>query len=619
MKNSSRERRRTRKKQRTHRIIFGRMSRAMLLFLVMIGVLLVERRNVVYEKKERQLEILENSSFDEEPFHKEPECVIYWDSGDANSVNAYEEMAAVLSQMRIAFTEWDMQKGFASPFSCPNLILALSDFSLFGEQILDLFDQVRDGRNLLVLCPPYVDVYYNLVKDKMGIRETGYDRSIAEGIAFQTGFMIGGEGRSLEISDPFDSSNQVYLSEDCTVHLTSSDNRKLPLLWEYTYGSGHVVNVNLNLFEKAYRGFYTAAYSLLADACVWPVINGSAFYLDDFPSPVPAGEGKYIERDYNMDIGTFYTNVWWPDMTRLAEKHGIRYTGLVIENYSDEHALPLKGNSDIQRFRYFGNELLDGGGEIGFHGYNHMPLVLENFDYGEEFESYKQWESEADIRGALQELEDFCTLAYPEEEFQVYVPPSNILSEEGREILAEDFLDIQAIASIYFEGEYEYSQDFEVAEDGMIETPRIISGLIIDPYMETAALSELNFHFVNSHFLHPDDVLDEDRGAKQGWEKLCGRLEEYMDWLYTSAPMIRNLTGSEIAGAVQRYYYLDTEMEETEDEIRIRLSNFQDEAWLLARVNGKTVTETENGEAVLVADDLYLVHALGNEVVLNLE
>ena len=34
-----------------------------------------------------------------------------------------------------------------------------------------------------------------------------------------------------------------------------------------------------------------------------------------------------------------------------------------------------------------------------------------------------------------------------------------------------------------------------------------------------------------------------------------------MDWLYTSAPMIRNLTGSEIAGAVQRYYYLDTEME----------------------------------------------------------
>ena len=619
MKNSSREHRRTRKKQRTHRIIFGRMSRAMLLFLVMIGVLLVERRNVVYEKRERQLEILENSSFDEEPFYKEPECVIYWDSGDANSVNAYEEMAAVLSQMRIAFTEWDMQKGFASPSSCPNLILALSDFSLFGEQILDLFDQVRDGRNLLVLCPPYVDVYYNLVKDKMGIRETGYDRSIAEGIAFQTGFMIGGEGRILEISDPFDSSNQVYLSEDCTVHLTSSDNRKLPLLWEYTYGSGHVVNVNLNLFEKAYRGFYAAAYSLLPDACVWPVINGSAFYLDDFPSPVPAGEGKYIERDYNMDIGTFYTNVWWVDMMRLAEKHGIRYTGLVIENYSDEHALPLEGNSDIQRFRYFGNELLDGGGEIGFHGYNHMPLVLENFDYGEEFESYKQWKSAEDIRGALRELEGFCRLAYPEEEFQVYVPPSNILSEEGRQILAEDFLDIQAVASIYFEGEYEYSQDFAVAEDGMIETPRIISGLIIDPYMETAALSELNFHFVNSHFLHPDDVLDEDRGAKQGWAKLCSRLEEYMDWLYTSAPMIRNLTGSEIARAVQRYYYLDTEMEETEDEIRIRLSNFQDEAWLFARVNGKTVTGTENGEAVLVADDLYLVHALGNEVVLNLE
>ena len=112
---------------------------------------------------------------------------------------------------------------------------------------------------------------------------------------------------------------------------------------------------------------------------------------------------------------------------------------------------------------------------------------------------------------------------------RVYVPPSNILSEEGRQILAEDFLDIQAVASIfYFEGEYEYSQDFAVAgEDGIIETPRIISGLIIDPYMETAALSELNFHFVNSHFLHPDDVLDEDRALSRdgrsfaaGWRSI---------------------------------------------------------------------------------------------------
>ena len=94
-----------------------------------------------------------------------------------------------------------------------------------------------------------------------------------------------------------------------------------------------------------------------------------------------------------------------------------------------------------------------------------------------------------------------------------------------------------------------------VSEDGVIETPRIISGCVIDDYMEIAALSELNFHFINSHFQHPDDVLDPDRGAEQGWEAMFARLTEYVDWLYTAAPDLRNLTGSEMAAAVQRYYY----------------------------------------------------------------
>ena len=50
-------------------------------------------------------------------------------------------------------------------------------------------------------------------------------------------------------------------------------------------------------------------------------------------------------------------------------------------------------------------------------------------------------------------------------------------------------------------------QEFEVAKDGIVEQPRIISGAIIDDYMKMAALSELNMHFVNSHFIHPDDLL----------------------------------------------------------------------------------------------------------------
>ena len=75
-------------------------------------------------------------------------------------------------------------------------------------------------------------------------------------------------------------------------------------------------------------------------------------------------------------------------------------------------------------------------------------------------------------------------------------------------MLSERFPQITSIASIYFEGDVEYTQEFGVAEYGIVETPRVISGCIIDSFMEIGALSELNLHFVNSHFQHPVDVLD---------------------------------------------------------------------------------------------------------------
>ncbi len=137
--------------------------------------------------------------------------------------------------------------------------------------------------------------------------------------------------------------------------------------------------------------------------------------------------------------------------------------------------------------------------------------------------------------------------------------------------------------------------------------------------MEIAALSELNMHFVSSHFQHPDDVLDEDRGAALGWEAMRGRLEEYMEWLYTSAPSIRNLTGTEIAGAVQRYAYLDTEVEKDGTQIRISLSNFQDEAWLFVRINEGTAAGVQGGTLTQLAEDLYLLEAKEAEVVIGLE
>ena len=603
-----------------HLIRFRRLQIAFAAFLALGFVLTAERANVRYQAYEARLEILESGAFAAgEQEARRPDSLLIYHNG--NEVSAYirEEFSQVLDGMKISYDEADLAVSRElHPEHYDKISIALNDLSLLGDTIFDLLDWVRDGGSLLFLFPMDNNGSLQVVSGELGIRENSYEYTMVESLRFTSDIMLGGMDKEYRITDPFESSMTVILDEDCTVHMTAGGERALPLLWETGRGEGKIVVMNLGIIEKAYRGFYSAAYSLLGDSCLYPVINGSAFYLDDFPSPVPGGDSQYIQRDYGMDIATFYSNVWWPDVLSLAEDYGIRYTGVVIEDYSDLTEPPLVRYQDIYRFRYFCNQVLQNQGEIGFHGYNHMPLCLESFDYKGVY-SYEKWPSVDAMLSSLTELNDFCASLFPDETFQVYVPPSNILSEEGRQMIGELFPQIRTIASIYFPGEFVYTQEFMVSEDGVIETPRIISGCMIDDYMEIAALSELNFHFINSHFQHPDDVLDPDRGAELGWETMFARLTEYVDWLYTAAPDIRNLTGSEMAAAVQRYYYVNPRVEHREEEMIITLDSFADEAWFFLRANDWEPGEVTGGSLTRLTGNLYLLQAEKQQVTIGKE
>ena len=132
--------------------------------------------------------------------------------------------------------------------------------------------------------------------------------------------------------------------------------------------------------KKQRAGFLQLPTVLLTDVGVYPVINGSVFYLDDFPSPVPSGDGKYVKRDYGTSIQDFYTNIWWPDMLALADEHGVRYTGVIIENYEDDTDGTVKTTTDTERFQYFGNMLLHRGGELGVPRL--QSSAVKSFRYG---------------------------------------------------------------------------------------------------------------------------------------------------------------------------------------------------------------------------------------------
>ena len=594
-------------------------------FTAMAAVLLVERSGVQYSAGQHKLGML--AANDAVPassaiFGQKPTCLVITDSDQDGVEDVKEQFDQILLDMKIAHRDVDIAidgaDAIPSLTSFDRVIVLMPSLDGLGAHLTDLMSWVSAGGSLMLGMTPDNSNCLQAIASKLGIESAGYDYATAESIVPSEDFMLGG-GERYEFSDPFDSSLSVSLRETAHVWARTGD-AGTPLIWSNDCGSGHTVVCNIGIYDKVMRGFYASAISLLGDATAYPVINSAVFYLDDFPSPVPSGDGTYIKRDYGLSIADFYTKVWWPDLQKLAQKYDIRYTGVMIENYEDavNQTEPAR-QPDTTQFRYFGGMLLQMGGELGFHGYNHQPLALWDTDYGTLYD-YKTWKNKETLVASLNELIAFQDEVLPNAHGSVYVPPSNILSVRARKLIGTDVPRIKTIASTYFEDgtDLPYVQEFGVASDGIVEQPRIVSGgMVDDSYMRLAAVSELNMHYVSTHFMHPDDLLDPDRGAKEGWEIYKGGLVDYLEWLTKSAPDLRRQTGSECSGAIQRFSSVTVSVDTSADAWTLSLGNFHDEAWLMFRANNGEPGAVMGGELTHLTGNLYLLKA--NDKTLTIE
>lgn len=583
--------------------------------LILCGIIVLLERYGVTNDYIQTYRLLETSEFTED-VTEEKTCLMLTSEEEVSAI--YEEMMDnVLDGMEIGYDTLFLNDGLDGAVldDYDTVVITFQEWKAIGEGLPALFEWVQDGGKLMTTVTPIVDGSFGAVKAKLGIISLGDSYPEVRGFRMLGDCMIGASEDevfwyALEDEEGLTTSLQVELDEECKVWMESEDG-SVPLIWSRDYGEGRVAIVNEAIAEKYQRGFLGLVYSLLDDVSIYPVINGSAFYLDDFPSPVPQGNGEYIKRDYGVDIATFYSTVWWPKVLEWEETYGIAYTGLIIEMYSDDVEIPFERNDEETQFLTFGNMLLNRGGELGFHGYNHMPLCVEGIDDNRQFGEYELWESTEAIKASIEELDTFSKELFPDSTFQVYVPPSNIMSETGKEALLKAAPSIRVIASTYLKDAEDkvYEQEFEVDEDGIIHTPRVVSGCDIDNYQKICALSELNLRYVQSHFMHPDDVLDEDRGADAGWEAMSATFESYLDWVYTSAPNIRNVTGSEMGVAVQQYDALTMCRSYEKHVLTVELGGFSGEASFLLRVNEGEIADTEGCTYEHVTGNLYVIQA----------
>lgn len=596
-------------------------------FMIISVILFIELSGVNALRYQRELELLPEDAIVTKAMANESlekNALVLRDSGNVSSNLAYEQFVFILNDMKVGYHDVDISMSPIPSFSdYKEVIVLLPDLTPLGDNVTALTNWVKEGGAAYLPLTLEGSVFADSIFQKLGINDSSPDFYTVNSIYVYKDFMIGG-GSAFALTNPFECARTVSLAKSAEVFATAETENGVPLVWRNRYGDGVFVVANLGIYEKALRGFYASAYSLLSDTCAYPVINASVFYLDDFPSQIPSGNSEYIMRDYHTSIRDYYVNIWWPDMMNFADTYGIKYTGLAIESYDDNTDGKLEAKPDTSTFINFGNMLLRKGGELGYHGYNHQPLCLGNSSYKGLY-SYKTWLSETSMKTAFDALVDLCKDLFPDTEFSLYVPPSNLLSKEGREFLIKNYPQIKTISGIYFD-DAEYSeldfnclQEFDVDENGVVDQPRIISGFILDEFQSIAALSELNMHFVNTHFTHPDDALDEERGAALGWEEMKNRFDKFLSWLYTSAPTLRNMTGTEASAAVQRFAAIVPHTVTTQNKVVITIDNFYDDAQLLVRFNSGTPTDVQGGTLTHMTGDLYLLSATQSVVDITLK
>ncbi len=514
--------------------------------------------------------------------------LIVYDPEDVGSVFARHHIEQMLKEQKKTSESYAFDQAIDEiPPGTRGVLIAMGDLgSLVSRETIERY--VENGGTVAQLIRPDAkrEPLPQDFLEAMGIESAG-EMYRPIGIDIHTDYLLGGKGFHFgEGTSYTTNSTEVELSEDVTVHITAASQE--PLLWERREGAGKYIVYNGEVRDdKTNTGVLAAIFSHCGTDTLYPVLNAKLFFIDDFPSPSPKGVQEKIDREFGMTTADFYRQIWWPFMQKASKDYNMLYTGLIIESYDDQVTPPFHATLDRQgrdNLIVYGRELLDMGGELGLHGYNHQSLAPAG--YGQSKLEYIPWNSKEDMVASLQELRRYVYEAYPDYTFQVYVPPSDILSPEGHEAVKEVFPELKVYCSL-FDGLYEdraYYQDFRRNANGTYEIPRLSSGYEPSGIEMWQDIGGLNYLGIFSHFVHPDEIFFEETGDK-GWGELSAGFQRYMQEICDRYGWLRACTASQCADTLGDLIDMDYRVSRDRDGMTIACWNYQQPVHFILRTD----------------------------------
>ena len=550
--------------------------------------------------------------------------LILWDANDEDSVQTYTQIDFVLKTMGVTVTSRQMiiptEKAQRKPQAirsmlpsgCTDVIICFSALISSGIDTADLSMWVRDGGKLIIASGLETDEVADVLypdqdwQSLLGIKSVHSEMNVlADSMLMLTSILAGAKG--MEFSDDVIQCEVVdaELQQECIVHIETADDYHRPLLWERDYGAGRVLVCNADLMDgKPNRGMIASCFAFMDSALAYPVINASVYCIDDFPSAAPAGFDTNVLTQYGYTVEDFYINVWWPAMQKIAERYGIRYSAFLIQCYEADVQGPFTNVDHQPSAAYFSKLLLETGSELGLHGYNHQPLVLEGYTFDEKNSGYTYWITVESMLDSIKAALAYASSLSQDVNIQAYVAPSNVLGSEAMNAMIRQFEDIRIYAGVYIGTPDQLVQEFSVLEDDVVLVPRLTADMQMESSEWWLQVNELNYHFYESNYIHPDDILDEERSDGGDFTAMTAAYENMVQWNQRYG--LKTATISEAAGSVQRYCNLSLAQTNDENGITIHLDGLIDEAYLLLRTR-KTPASISAGEMTMIDEGCYLI------------
>ena len=503
------------------------------------------------------------------------------------------------------------------PEGCTDVILCTGSLKTTNLDAEALSQWVSEGGYLLIANGLEFEELPLSWHALLGIAAVnGTEDVLTESLYFETAFLAGAKGREFSTDVINCTSVDVRLTPDCHTHITTGD-RTRPLLWERGQGRGEVLVCNADLMsDKTDRGIIAAGFAGLGSAFVYPVINAAVYCIDDFPSAAPAGYDSNILSQFGYTVEDYYVNVWWPSMQRLAQKHDLRYSSFVIQCYEANVNGPFENVDHLRSAQYFAQQMLELGGEIGLHGYNHQPLVLKGYVFDDKNSGYTSWPNTERMMEAVQAGVAYTQSLADGIHVQAYVAPSNVLSREAMSTMIRRFEDIRIYAGVYIGTPDQMVQEFAVLDEDVVQLPRLTADMQMEDSEWWLQINELNYHFYESNFIHPDDILDEERTDGGDFVSMLASYEQMVQW--NKAHHLRTCTVSEAAGAVQRYCLASVSQEQDAEELRIHVDNLVDSVWLMLRTD-RTPRSTDGCNVIRIDDGCYVLEVSKENVQIKWE